>query len=103
MDAQWRIGDGCTTWIYKDAWLPSEGCGMVVFLASFLHKENVVSDLIDVDSKWWNSQLIDQLFFTFEAQKIKSIPLCFSPQPDVLCWSNSSSELYSQDWVQAAV
>ncbi|KAL0015448.1 hypothetical protein SO802_002517 [Lithocarpus litseifolius] len=93
--AKWRIGDGCTTWIYKDAWLPSEGAGLVVSSTSFLHKESVISDLIDVDSKWWNSQLIDQLFFPFEAQKFKSIPLCLSPQPDVLCWANSSSELYT--------
>lgn len=46
--AKWRIGNGCTTWIYKDAWLPSEGGGMVVSPASFLHKESVSSDLIDV-------------------------------------------------------
>ena len=59
MGAKWRIGDGCTTQIYKHAWLQGEGGGKVVSPASFLHEDSVVSDLIDVDSKRWNSQLID--------------------------------------------
>ena len=47
--------------------------------------ENATVDrLFDGEARWWNSNLIDQNFLPLEAKKIKSIPICSSPQKDVL-------------------
>ena len=39
---------------------------------SFLSNAAIVAQLVDQDSRWWNTTLIDQDFLHFEVQKIKS-------------------------------
>ena len=91
LGAKWRIGDGTSTRIFKDNWLLDENGGRVFSSVSHLHENSTV----DLDTKWWNVNLIDQIFLPFEAQKIKSIPLCVTPQEDILFWPKSSNGLYS--------
>ena len=38
----------------------------------------MVCDLIDLDLKEWKTNVIDSLFYEFEAALIKNIPLCRS-------------------------
>ena len=45
-----------------------------------------VSDLIDPVYRTWREEVIDQVFYDFEAAIIKNIPLCRSIQDDVLIW-----------------
>ena len=53
------MGDGKSVHIYKDNWVPREGSGRIVSAPNLLHSEAMVSHLIDQDTKWWNSSLID--------------------------------------------
>lgn len=46
----------------------------------------MVCDLIDQDLKEWRTEVIDSLFYDFEAALIKNMPLCRSIQDDVLLW-----------------
>ena len=39
--------------------------------------------------------LIDNYFLPFAAQKIKSIPICFTPHEDILIWPKSRDGKYS--------
>ena len=45
-----------------------------------------VSDLIDPVYRTWREEVIDQVFYDFEATIIKNIPLCRFIQDDVLIW-----------------
>ncbi|KAF3947699.1 hypothetical protein CMV_026199, partial [Castanea mollissima] len=65
--AKWRVGDGSIVQIYR--WLPREGEGRVASPPSLLPEDCTVLSLIDEDSKWWNMELIDNLFPPDEAQK----------------------------------
>ena len=94
MGAKWRIGNGLRTKIFKDAWLPRSGAGRVLSIVSALSKNATVNQLIDSESGWWNSALIDEIFLPYEAHKIKSIPFCSSPQEDVLIWQFINNDLY---------
>lgn len=94
LGAKWRIGDGFTARIYKDNWLPKVGDGKVVSPIQFLHEDCIVVDLLDEDSGWWNSQLLDQVFLAFNVEKIKSIPLSTISQPNFLYWPNSTHGVY---------
>ena len=77
--------------IYKDNWLLGEGRGRVFSPPNLLHIDATMSQLNDVDSNWWNTTLIDQVFFfPIEAQKIKTIPICSFPQEDLLFWPSSN-------------
>ena len=54
-----------------------------------------VENLIDDDSGWWNVYLLERCFLPFEAHKIKSIPLCLTPQEETLIWPKSKDGQYS--------
>ena len=90
LGAKWRVGDGKFVHIFKDNWLPGEGNGRIALAPNLLNNEAVVSQLIDQDTKWWNSSLINQIFYPFEAEKIKSIPICSFTQPDLLFWPSTN-------------
>lgn len=59
-----------------------------------LHPGATVSKLINQTSGWWNVQLIDRCFHPLDVTRIKSLPLCSTPQPDVLTWSLEKSGKY---------
>ena len=59
LGACWRIGDGSSVKFFKDSWLPGAQSGRVLSLVSILSEEATVDQLIDRDSRWWNSALVD--------------------------------------------
>lgn len=76
--ARWRIGNGAQTKFFKDAWLPGSNASRVLSPVSVLSENDTINQLIDSESGWWNSALIDEIFLPYEAQKIKAIPICAS-------------------------
>ena len=54
-----------------------------------------MADLIDPINKEWKGNIIDNLFYDFEAAIIKNMPLCRSIQDDVLIWPFNPDEVYS--------
>ena len=93
--ARWRIGNGLTTRVYSNSWLPSGGLGRITSPLSEIPADAIVADLLEVESGWWNRALIDRNFLPFEAQKIKSIPICTTPQEDILIWPKTRDGNYS--------
>ena len=92
--ARWRVGDRQTIKIFHDAWLPTD-VGRITTPQSALAPEANVAMLINPDSGWWNVQLIDRHFYPPDAKLIKSLPLCSTPQPDILYWPKEKSRNYS--------
>lgn len=78
MGARWRIGNGAQTKFFEDAWLPGSNASRVLSPVSVLSENATINQLIDSESGWWNSALIDEIFLPYEAQKIKAIPICAS-------------------------
>uniref|UniRef100_A0A7N2L8B5 Reverse transcriptase zinc-binding domain-containing protein n=1 Tax=Quercus lobata TaxID=97700 RepID=A0A7N2L8B5_QUELO len=93
--ARWRICNGLTTRIYSDCWLRGAASGKISSQISDIPANAVVADLFEENSGWWNGVLIDQYFSPFEAQKIKSIPVCITPQEDILIWPKTRDGKYS--------
>ena len=54
-----------------------------------------VSDLINPLNRTWKDDMLDRLFYDFEAATIKNIPLCRSIQEDVLIWPFNPDVEYS--------
>ena len=54
----------------------------------------MVCDLIDPDLKEWKTDVINSLFYDFEAALIKNIPLCRSIKDDVLIWPFNPDGIY---------
>ncbi|KAK9998223.1 hypothetical protein SO802_017826 [Lithocarpus litseifolius] len=93
-EARWRVGDGKSIRIFHDSWLNSPE-GKVVSPQNLLALDSMVDTLIDAQTGWWNTQLIDLCFYSPEVALIKSLPLCTVPQPDILIWPKENSSIYS--------
>ena len=61
MGARWRVGDGrliqiyIYIYIYFDSWIPGNLGRKIISLVVSLHRIATISDLIDLESKWWKS------------------------------------------------
>lgn len=93
--AKWRVVDEKKIRIYGDLWLPRDGEGKVISPASGLPLNAVVADLIDPTSGWWDSQIVDQNFLPFEAEKIKAIPISTVAQEEIFIWPKSRDGSYT--------
>jgi hypothetical protein len=76
-----RIGDGLSTRIWQDNWLPRDSMlKPIVSLKS--DPPQFVSELIDETSATWKEDVIREFFLPMDATTILSIPLCTSRQSD---------------------
>jgi hypothetical protein len=91
----WQIGNGENIKIWEDKWINPQP-GSVTWSKK---PENTtlqkVSDLIDVNSGGWKTQLISQTFYPMEATQICAIPLTNTQQEDLRCWLGTKDGIYS--------
>ena len=88
-----RIGDGSTTSVWTDNWLPRDS-SMKPILSLKADPPLWVSDLIDETSASWKEDLIRECFLPMDAQLILSIPLCTRRQPDFWAWNFDRKGLF---------
>jgi hypothetical protein len=55
----WRIGNGQTTQIWGDKWIPKPSTYMAHSSTTFLPREATVGELIDNQTGWWNQTLLE--------------------------------------------
>ena len=80
---------------FQDAWLVNTTDGKIATHKSILFPDATISSLINQASGWWNIYLIDHCFYPLEAALIKALPLCSTPQEDLLIWPMEKSGNYS--------
>ena len=93
--AKWRIGLGKFVHIEGENWLPNSGHPKVLSPRVEGRGVSLVVDLIDLAIKEWKVNVIDNLFYDFEAAIIKNMPLCKTIQDDILIWSFNPNGVYS--------
>jgi hypothetical protein len=77
----WRVGDGCSINLWGDCWLPSPHTYSIQSPIQNLHRDEKVNALIDPHTKWWNRDLLYELFSKEEITRICNI----APRPgDIL-------------------
>ncbi|KAL0011221.1 hypothetical protein SO802_006329 [Lithocarpus litseifolius] len=82
-------------WIWDDKWLPNSSSYKVNSPKSSNPSVSLVSDLIDVDNKRQNTNLLQQLFLPFEADYIGGIPLSMRLPKDKLIWIETTIRLFT--------
>ena len=85
--SRWQVGNGCSTRIWLDKWLPSPSTYQVSSLVSILPQEARVETLIDRENGMWKSELVRQVFLPHEANIICGIALSASLPVDKLVWA----------------
>lgn len=82
----WRIGNGLSTKIWTDKWLPIPTSYRAQSEIQNLNAEEKVAELIDPDTKAWKVQLINVIFSKEEVGTIHKIPRSLCNIPDKLTW-----------------
>ncbi|XP_062007966.1 uncharacterized protein LOC133724996 [Rosa rugosa] len=88
-----RIGNGDTTRIWEDKWLPSPWSFRVITLR-FLDSATTVNQLMEKPGMW-NVDFIKDKFLSVDVEKILSIPLCESSGGDVAVWHYTKDGYYT--------
>ena len=91
---QWRIGDGCSIWIFQDQWLPYSSHVRVFSLNLDCYPDAKVSSLIDHELHFWKTDVVGRVFLLFEANLVKAIPLSLSRKSDDIFWPRTWDGVY---------
>ncbi|XP_044432363.1 uncharacterized protein [Triticum aestivum] len=81
--AIWRVGDGASTDIWKDQWIPTS------------HDRRKVQELIDPISGSWDEQFLREIFWPVDAERILQIPLSSHGQSNFISWHFSKSGCFT--------
>ncbi|KAL0442468.1 UNVERIFIED_CONTAM: putative mitochondrial protein [Sesamum latifolium] len=92
---RWRIGTGHSVNIWTDPWIPRTPSFQVITPKSEHNEVFTVSDLILEDTKEWNVEKIDALFWQEDRDLILQIPLGRLGGTDLLVWHYTKSGLFS--------
>jgi len=87
-----RIGDGTTTRIWEDRWLPNHFAGRPLTPAEGQVVETVAD--LTTDSGDWNEELIRDIFFPVDANAILKLPMT-SRGEDFWAWEQEKHGNYS--------
>ena len=89
-----RIGDGASTSVWNDRWIPS-----TVTMTPLFRPPNTpiltVEELIDHENGTWKRDLIRSTFIASDAEVILNIPLRQGGGADYLAWAHERSGIYS--------
>jgi ribonuclease HI len=92
---RWRIGNGLSTRIWHDKWLPPPSSGNPITPPCVLPHDACVSSLIFDTPGIWNTSLIKQIFSPGDAQLITGLVLSSRRGEDKLIWSREKCGIYS--------
>ena len=70
-----RIGDGCSTWVFVDPWLPRPSSFHVITKMPEGGEHLKVVDLMVEGCRVWNKGKIDDVLWPIDQELIRSIPL----------------------------
>ena len=85
LGARWRIGDGSSVKIFKDSWLPNVHSERVLSPVSVSSEDATVDQLLDSESRWWNTNLVDLFLFLQKLNKLN--PFWFAILPRRIFYS----------------
>ncbi|KAL5766852.1 hypothetical protein ACOSP7_017469 [Xanthoceras sorbifolium] len=93
LGSRWRIGNGYSTFVYRDHWVPRPSTFRLLSPIS-LNPLLKVADL-KTPSGGWNSNLVWTSFLPDDAALILNLPCSSSNHPDSLMWYAKQSSSYS--------
>ncbi|XP_074306059.1 uncharacterized protein LOC141641287 [Silene latifolia] len=95
LGARKRIGDGWSTNVWLDPWIPNTQSRRVISPRNGNDEVMKVAHLMKPDRTGWNDELLDELFLPFEKDRIRNIRLCESSPTDDWCWDPSKDGEYT--------
>lgn len=91
----WHVGNGHSIKVWEYKWIPCPTTHMIQSHVNTLRLDATVSELIDGDSCWWNTTLIQSIFSLAEAQSICNLALSPGGLPNKLIWQGTTNGMFS--------
>ena len=89
----WRVGDGSQIKIWEDSWIPASH-NLKVLTPRGNNLLTTVDELINPITGTWDEELIKDLFWTVDANRILQIPLV-QGREDVVAWHHNRNGYFS--------
>ncbi|XP_074287486.1 uncharacterized protein LOC141612574 [Silene latifolia] len=89
-----RIGDGTSTRIWRDAWLPGTHTGRVISPCVTGNEEMLVSELL-TEGNGWDMGRVESLFLPFEVDRIVNIRVSQHRPSDIWYWRMEKDGVYT--------
>ncbi|XP_023878442.1 uncharacterized protein LOC111990905 [Quercus suber] len=83
---RWIVGNGKQIHIWEDRWLPTPSTYKAISPQNHNTEFPMVSSLVDLDTKWWKTDVLRSTFLPFEVEIILKIPLSHNLPEDKLIW-----------------
>ncbi|KAF7806386.1 uncharacterized protein G2W53_038547 [Senna tora] len=90
-----NIGDGKSTFVWRDPWIPGVHAGGLNPLNDVAVNYVRVCDLFNEEGRCWNRQTLDEVFDRSTVEKILCIPLNRVQQPDRWSWKGEADGTFS--------
>ncbi|XP_041024388.1 uncharacterized protein LOC121264998 [Juglans microcarpa x Juglans regia] len=92
----WRITNGEDVKIWQDKWIPTNNSGKVMSPVKILSSNAKVTELIDPNTRWWNMQLLHDIFWIEDRQQIIRIPVAQTTHlRDNIAWKYTSNGCFT--------
>jgi ribonuclease HI len=91
----WRVGDGASIRIWEDRWIPTPGSHLVQSPVRALPSDAKVCALLDPDTNWWNTSMVQSIFNEEEAHVICGMAVCPRRRKDHLVWAGTKHGDYT--------
>lgn len=85
--SRWVISNGKRIRIWEDRWIPTPYSFKVVSPRGSFNNVVLVSDLINKDTRSWDTTKVNNTFLPFKAQVILGIPISPRLPKDSLTWA----------------
>ena len=82
----WRVGDGTSIKIWKDRCVPTPISYGIQSSIRLLDQDARVSMLINSETRWWNIELVREIFCKEEVDTICNLGICPGRQKHKLIW-----------------
>jgi hypothetical protein len=92
---RWRVGNGEKIKIWGDKWLPPPSSSLFFSPYHGLDSSARVCDLIDPITRWWNLQLLHNIFTPEEVARICSVALSSRRANNTLIWIDTQTGIFS--------
>ena len=71
----WKVGDGASIQVFRDAWIPNHPTNKVLHLTHNVDEDFMIVKIIDLDTRWWDREFIMQNFNKEDVKAILRVPL----------------------------
>lgn len=94
LGVRWRVGDGKSINMWRDAWVGGNGIGKLITPVRILDQNATVDALMDVDNHKWRTEVISEVLFPNDMDRILQIPISTNGSPDMRVWAANEDGIF---------